>query len=214
MLDKFAKRAESGEQESIVVLFPPWKGAEQSMDPYGDYGITSTPSLAKRSSEEPLESAAAAASSPSSAATTTPKPSNPFSSNKNSTARRGFVPVCHGTLEACQAATGNCTGHGTCQKKYSFSASNAEDGKGKTKDCFACQCSPSVLRDSDTRVTTVHWGGNACQKQDISMPFFLLAGISIFIVAAVSWGIGLLFSVGQEQLPSVIGAGVAAPRPK
>lgn len=44
------------------------------------------------------------------------------------------------------------------------------------------------------------------------MPFWLLAGISIAMVATVSWGIGLLFSIGQEDLPSVIGAGVAGPR--
>ena len=28
----------------------------------------------------------------------------------------------------------------------------------------------------------------------------------------VAWGIGLLFSIGEEDLPSVIGAGVAGPR--
>ena len=44
------------------------------------------------------------------------------------------------------------------------------------------------------------------------MPFFLIAGTTIAIVALVSWGIGLLFSIGQEDLPSVIGAGVAGPR--
>ena len=44
------------------------------------------------------------------------------------------------------------------------------------------------------------------------MPFFLLAGMTIALVGAVSWGVGLLMSVGNEELPSVIGAGVAGPR--
>lgn len=44
------------------------------------------------------------------------------------------------------------------------------------------------------------------------MPFFLLAGLSIALVGAVTWGVGLMASVGQEELPSVIGAGVAGPR--
>ena len=58
----------------------------------------------------------------------------------------------------------------------------------------------------------MYWGGAACQKKDVSAPFFLLAGLTIALVGVVSWGIGLLMSVGQEELPSVIGAGVAGPR--
>lgn len=46
------------------------------------------------------------------------------------------------------------------------------------------------------------------------MPFWLLAGFSVVLVAAVSWGVGLLWSIGEEELPSVIGAGVAGPRAK
>lgn len=44
------------------------------------------------------------------------------------------------------------------------------------------------------------------------MPFFLLAGLSIALVGVATWGVGLLMSIGQEELPSVIGAGVAGPR--
>lgn len=59
---------------------------------------------------------------------------------------------------------------------------------------------------------TIYWGGPACQKKDISVPFFLLAGLSIALVGAVTWGIGLMASIGQEELPSVIGSGVTGPR--
>ena len=44
------------------------------------------------------------------------------------------------------------------------------------------------------------------------MPFFLLAGVTLGLLAVSAWGVGLLVSVGGEELPSVIGAGVAGPR--
>jgi hypothetical protein len=61
---------------------------------------------------------------------------------------------------------------------------------------------------------TTFWSGPACQKKDVSAPFFLIAGFTIFIVGIASWGIGLLFGIGQEDLPGVIGAGVAGPKAK
>ena len=66
--------------------------------------------------------------------------------------------------------------------------------------------------NEDGTIKTTQWGGPACQKKDISAAFWLLAGFSIVMMATVSWGVGLLFSIGQEDLPSVIGAGVAGPR--
>lgn len=36
--------------------------------------------------------------------------------------------------------------------------------------------------------------------------------MTVFLVALVAWGVGLLMAVGGEELPSVIGAGVAGPR--
>lgn len=114
---------------------------------------------------------------------------------------RGVLPVCHPTLQSCITATNNCSGHGTAYRKSSGGI-----------DCFACKCSKTVLTDEDGRVKTVYWGGPACQKKDISVPFFLLAGLTIGLVGVVTWGVGLMASIGQEELPSVIGAGVAGPR--
>lgn len=45
---------------------------------------------------------------------------------------------------------------------------------------------------------------------DISTQFFLIGTVSILAILAVGGGIGLLFSVGQEELPSVISAGVSS----
>lgn len=41
------------------------------------------------------------------------------------------------------------------------------------------------------------------------MPFWLLAGFSVLMASLVSWGIGMLLTMGNEELPSVIGAGVS-----
>lgn len=114
---------------------------------------------------------------------------------------RGIIPACHPTLESAISATNNCSRHGTAYKR-----------SGGDKACYACRCSKTVLADGNGKTKTVYWGGPACQKKDISVPFFLLAGLSIALVAAATWGVGLLMSIGNEELPSVIGAGVAGPR--
>ncbi len=46
------------------------------------------------------------------------------------------------------------------------------------------------------------------------MPFWLLGGMTVLLVSVVMWGIGLLSEMGAQELPSVIGAGVAGPRAK
>jgi 1,4-dihydroxy-2-naphthoate octaprenyltransferase len=48
-----------------------------------------------------------------------------------------------------------------------------------------------------------------CQKKDVSVPFWLLAGFTIGIIGVVTFAIGLLYSIGEEKLPGVIGAGVS-----
>lgn len=55
-----------------------------------------------------------------------------------------------------------------------------------------------------------YWTGTSCQKRDVSAQFILLAGFSILLVAVIAWSIGLLVGMGAEELPSVLGAGVAA----
>lgn len=44
------------------------------------------------------------------------------------------------------------------------------------------------------------------------MEFWLFAGFGVAMAAAIAWGVGLLFSMGGEELPSVLGAGVVGPR--
>ncbi|KAK3987673.1 hypothetical protein QBC44DRAFT_360620 [Cladorrhinum sp. PSN332] len=114
---------------------------------------------------------------------------------------------CYQTLAACTNATDSCSGHGKCINKY-----GKDDAEGIAA-CFTCRCMATVVSRGDEAEgkgkKTIHWGGNTCQKEDISVQFWLLAGFTIVIIGAVSFAISLLFNVGQEQLPGVIGAGVS-----
>jgi hypothetical protein len=121
----------------------------------------------------------------------------------------GVPPVCYSTLDSCTEKTNHCSGHGKCFKKRS-----AAGGKDA---CFACGCVAQNQTfthgpQNRTGVRITYWGGAACQKQDISSQFWLIALFSIVIVGVVAWAIGMLYSVGEEKLPGVIGAGVASNR--
>ncbi|KAJ6109762.1 hypothetical protein N7486_001997 [Penicillium sp. IBT 16267x] len=113
-----------------------------------------------------------------------------------------LAPVCHASNSSCAEATNNCSGHGYCYLKYT------SGGEATTGNCYACRCQQTVVRKKDGTTQKVQWGGPACQKKDISSPFFLIAGVSVFAIIMVGSAVGMLFSMGQQELPSVIGAGV------
>jgi hypothetical protein len=121
------------------------------------------------------------------------------------------IPYRYASLSDCQGATNNCTRHGHCKVMYS------EVVNGRQYDYFGCVCDISVVdernKDGSVRKTT-RFGGAACQKVDISVPFWLLTSVTIFMILVVYLGIGMLLSMGNEELPSVIGAGVTGPRAK
>ncbi|KAL8766941.1 MAG: hypothetical protein Q9209_006422 [Squamulea sp. 1 TL-2023] len=188
-------------RESTIIIMPPSdaKVKRTSTSSYGTYAMPSSQRLQARKgqSEAPLAVPPASQTSLASHHLSTPQ-----TLKASSVPRPGILPVCQPNLDKLVDVTNNCSGHGTPYLK----------GKGEP-DCYACRCSQTVLsRGEGKGVKTIVWAGPACSKKDVSAPFWLLAGISIAIVATVSWGIGLLFSIGQEDLPSVIGAGVAGPR--
>ncbi|KAI0452377.1 hypothetical protein F5B21DRAFT_483898 [Xylaria acuta] len=111
------------------------------------------------------------------------------------------VPHCFASQNACETATGSCSGHGVCVDRW---------GKDDTQNvCFFCHCGSTVERDDKDRDHVYYWGGATCRKRDVSTPFWLFAGVTIALVATIAFSIGLLFSVGEEKLPGVIGAGVS-----
>ncbi|KAI1464358.1 uncharacterized protein F4812DRAFT_208699 [Daldinia caldariorum] len=112
------------------------------------------------------------------------------------------LPACFASQNACVTATDSCSGRGECVDRW---------GKvdGATRACFSCRCMATNETDARGRVGLYHWGGAACQKRDISTPFWLFAGVSVTLAATIAFAVGLLFSVGEEKLPGVIGAGVS-----
>lgn len=119
---------------------------------------------------------------------------------------RGILPDCFSSLSTCQSITRNCTGHGKCILKYTD-----KDASSSGAPCYSCSCSSQVRENEDGTKKTTVWGGPACQKKDVVAPFWLLASFSVFLVSLVSWGIGMMWSMGSQELPSVIGAGVSGP---
>ncbi|KAI5307339.1 hypothetical protein KEM56_006935 [Ascosphaera pollenicola] len=117
-----------------------------------------------------------------------------------------IMPLCYASNSTCNDVTQNCSGHGYCYQK-----SSSKNSVGN-KDCFACKCLKTVVsRYADGRPKkTIQWGGPACQKKDVSTPFFIFTILTIIVVLAITGGVRLLFRMGQEELPSVLSAGVAA----
>lgn len=86
-------------------------------------------------------------------------------------------------------------------------------GEDAAPACYACGCvytEENFLEGESKRPAyrITYWGGAACQKKDVSGPFWLFATFTVVMIGLVSWAIGLLFSIGEEKLPGVIGAGV------
>ncbi|KAK7430176.1 hypothetical protein QQZ08_003361 [Neonectria magnoliae] len=112
----------------------------------------------------------------------------------------GSIPSCFNSKDSCSTGTGNCSGRGSCLNKYA--KTDGSDGK---EVCFTCHC----LSTSSGNGSVTHWAGPACTKADISVQFWLFAGFTIVMIGVLSLAIGMLFSVGEEKLPGVIGAGVS-----
>ncbi|KAF2187712.1 hypothetical protein K469DRAFT_685593 [Zopfia rhizophila CBS 207.26] len=195
-----------------VVLTPPSSSkAKRSAHPYGTYDLPST-IQARRENTEALLSPSS--SQPSAAAAQNVSPQNledfPHISETDETRPvLGILPSCFATLATCEEQTHNCTGHGACMLLH-----KGETGKdARVKDCYGCHCEATVVEVRDGKKTT-YWGGPACQKKDVSVPFWLFVGSGVILAFLISTGIGMLYSMGSEELPSVIGAGVSGPARK
>lgn len=93
------------------------------------------------------------------------------------------------TLESCNEATNSCSGHGVCKKS--------------TSGAYSCVCGTTY---NDSKKKTTRWGGNACQKKDVSVETQLFLWTGIVIVIVLAWSLQLLFSIGSDPLPGVLSA--------
>ncbi|CZS95062.1 hypothetical protein WAI453_011169 [Rhynchosporium graminicola] len=196
--------AEKAAMNVVVVLMPESSRTSKTTGKaYGSYEAPSQPSMGKvrrHAAEEPITEPPAV-SSPSKFSTKQLQSSN--STNSTIKPLPKLPPLCHSSKDACQSSTNNCSGHGTCFKKYSTSKAA----------CFTCACTTSkksFMFGEKKYFQISSWGGAACHKQDVSVPFWLISLFTIVMVGTISWGIGLMYSIGEEKLPGVIGAGVSS----
>lgn len=197
-----------------VVVMPTSSGnMKRSASPYGTYDIPSALE-GRRESEMPLSPQAPQPSDiPQNSNVSDPEdfPTVQQTAGDNK-APLGILPVCFKTLDECVARTNNCTGHGECTLLR-----KGEDGAdARTRNCYGCECQSTFVhvgpdKGMEMKKKTTYWAGPACQKKDITQPFWLIVGTTVILGGLVASGIGLLYSMGSEELPSVIGAGVSGP---
>jgi len=191
---------------TIVMMPKESDSAERSINSYGFEGLQRRSASAQGRVSEAIISA----SNPSGAASTSQQSARPQqAAQRPNTLARTPIPSKFYSRIACEKTTNNCTGHGMCISLYNETDAN------RKQEYFGCACTkPEVRTNKDGSKKTTWFGGAACQKKSVVAPFWLLAGVTVLLVSIVSMGIGLLFSMGSEELPSVIGAGVSGPRPK
>ncbi|PWY99795.1 hypothetical protein BCV70DRAFT_200706 [Testicularia cyperi] len=106
-----------------------------------------------------------------------PKPSN-------------LAGVCFTSKSDLEDATSNCSGHG----------SPVESTKGG-KSCWRCQCTAATKSGTGKRYK---WAGSACEKQDVSAEFILLASTTVLLVLVVGGSVAFLASSGAQELPGTL----------
>jgi hypothetical protein len=203
--DRLLKFATNHEMHTIVILMPEaCRTAKSSQKPYGSYEVPAQSHLGRRrQTEEPMAEDEKTSASP------ITHSKQLHVSNATEAQPLPNVPArCYSSLDACTNLTNSCSGHGKCYQKTGGSAK-------QDVSCFACMCKETYdhfLQGEDKipSYRIIYWGGGACQKKDVSGPFWLFATFTVVMVGLVSWAIGMLFSIGEEKLPGVIGAGVSS----
>ena len=199
--ERLIRFARNNEMNVIVIFMPDSNSSPKTENAYGSYEMPSQVTIGRRQVvEEPMSSSAAFKTKQVMTANTS-QPAEPIT---------GVLPVCHSSLDGCMSLTNNCSGHGECYMKY-----GPAEGEDASPACYTCGCVPTKEEvflggDKTPVVKITYWGGPACQKKDVSGPFWLFAIFTVVMIGLVSWAIGLLFSIGEEKLPGVIGAGVSS----
>jgi hypothetical protein len=206
---KLLRYAENEDMNTMVVLMPESSRSSNGVkNPYGSYETAIQSQVVRargRSAEEPMTESPVVLPTPKQLSQQASSSSSKNLSRSASKPIRGVLPACFASRDICMSMTNNCSARGECYKKF-----GNVDSKG---GCFTCGCraqNQTFAFDGKNRTTLTYWGGAACQKEDISSPFWLITIFSVVMVGLVTWGVGLMYSIGDEKLPGVIGAGVSS----
>jgi len=97
---------------------------------------------------------------------------------------------CYETRQVCEKVTNNCSEHGSCLEYH-----------GKA-NCWMCRCTRTV-EERTMGEKTSYWTGSSCQVKDTSKEFQLFFWFGVAFLGAIVWGVGLMYSVGNEELGGV-----------
>ncbi|KAH7087069.1 hypothetical protein FB567DRAFT_629106 [Paraphoma chrysanthemicola] len=198
---------------TIVTMPATSSHTKRAANPWGTYEVPALKEARRENPEMILSSNPAPSTSP--APPVTDLEDFPVIVNQasNDSPVRGILPSCFNTLSACQKQTHNCSSHGECKLLHKGRGSGSNR---QTLDCYGCACVPTIKhvdedKGMESKRKVTYWGGPACQKRDISVQFWLFVAVGVVLAFLVSSGIGMLYTMGSEELPSVIGAGVSGP---
>jgi hypothetical protein len=210
MLENLRLKSVGGQAYSItVVVMPPSSHSKRAAQPWGSYNLPTKFQARREPTEAPLTPATAkpATSSDPVVSDLEDFPVITQAEGNNTTPPLGILPACFTSQSECEEATHSCSGHGSCGV--------SRKGRDGRKDCYSCACKPEVKHvgehGMESLIKTTYWGGPACQKKDVSVPFWLFVGTGVMLAFLMGSGISMLYSMGSEELPSVIGAGVSGP---
>ncbi|KAH7634173.1 hypothetical protein B0T09DRAFT_404430 [Sordaria sp. MPI-SDFR-AT-0083] len=201
-LSRLNKFISSGDLEALLVLMPE-SSRSSKLNQWSVKAATGS-DLRRRFNSETVIVDDSVRGANGAAAPTQPPVSRPTKSPLQAAARKS-IPQCFTSQKSCEDRTNTCSGNGKCVNKWGGKNGTVETSGGS---CFVCKCLATPDGDQTKHQKLKHWGGNMCQKEDVSMQFWLIAGSTIALVGAVAFAIGLLFAVGEEKMPGVLGAGV------
>ncbi|KAK3904283.1 hypothetical protein C8A05DRAFT_31964 [Staphylotrichum tortipilum] len=203
-LSRLNKFANDGDLEVLLLVLP--ESSRSSKLSHWSVAAAGASDLHRRRDAETVISDQDTASS-----NANPPAAKPAAASAPAARRTKAIPQCFASASSCMTQTDSCSGHGECVNKYG--SGSGGNSSTSAASCFVCVCKASAVDHGDGAHPkgrkTIQWGGNKCQKRDLSVPFWLITGFTVAIVGAVTFAIGMLFSVGQEPLPGVIGAGVS-----
>ncbi|KAG0262973.1 hypothetical protein BG011_009471 [Mortierella polycephala] len=84
---------------------------------------------------------------------------------------------CFETAADCETNTNECSQHGACV--FSTAA-----------NCYHCKCS---------KINNTQYGGNVCNKVDISIQFHLFFWLGLVLVMTVALAVGLILQMGNQS---------------
>lgn len=194
---------------SITAMVLPSRGGDKKSS-WGTYSMPGAQApLQKRQqvkSEKPLEPEPEKTSTAMGSVESSTAPMTSLKSSNQTGPLPGILPACFSSKSSCESTTNNCTGHGSCTLAYTNKDADSDSGA----PCYQCACKATVEGEGEKTKTT-YWSGPACQKQDVSTAFWLLALFTVGLIGLIGFAVGNLVTMGAEELPSVIGAGVSGP---